>query len=350
MSDSYPDEPVILYKTSEDKEIRISPETALFAIIMKQELIKSAERDEREALMCKSAQLGKDTIRKGLLTVLGGIKNIGDKASNMIPAANIDQAEDIVMKTLEDPRNNDILFELAQNPDAGITDDMIKKVVQRTPHSGMVDLATVARSLYDPKFKADLMSRVKTGNRMQNLIVNRATSDDYADTWGKLKQERINSALGKYFTPGGFMHGILSWILNNTGLGNYFAKNHINDMFANMRKANGQAQQNPVAQNAQATPPPQPATSTPPPQPTATTSKSSPATQPATIQDGNIPTTPNQELNRMISQHKVNPDVPNPQPYVAPRPPDKGYKNVMKSVRNSQIKPTYDVDVGIDNL
>ena len=232
MSDSYPEEPVILYKTSEDKSIRITPETALFAIMMKQAMIESAERDEREAMMCKSAFLG-GAISNGL----SHVQKIGDKIEGMIPGANMEQAEDIVMKVLEDPRNNDILFELAQNPDAGITPDMEKKIRERTSLGGQLDLATVAKAMKDPKFKADLMSRVKTGNRMQNLIVSRATSDDYADTWGKFKDDKINDYLGKTFTKGSVLHRIFSWILRNTGLGNYFAKNHINDYFNSMRSA-----------------------------------------------------------------------------------------------------------------
>lgn len=55
MSDSYPDEPIILYKTSEAREVPMSAPAAIAFIALNREIIKSAELDERNGFS-KSAQ------------------------------------------------------------------------------------------------------------------------------------------------------------------------------------------------------------------------------------------------------------------------------------------------------
>ena len=229
VSDSYPDEPIILYKTSEDKEIRISPETALFAIMVKSSMYESVEAEERR--MAKEAQLG-DFIGKGL----GKIKQIGANAiSQVAPEMSVDEASNTIMKMLENPDNNSHFLSLVKNPAGGLSREAMLEMAGR---ENPLEMARLKRTMDNPQLKSQIINNVKTGKRMQDLVVSRATDDKYADSWGKFKEGKINEALAGYgFQQGGLLHRMFSWILNNTGLGNYFVKNNINDQFAKMREA-----------------------------------------------------------------------------------------------------------------
>lgn len=253
MSDSYPDEPIILYKTSEDKEIRISPETALFAIMVKSAMYESVELEERQ--MSKEAQL--ESVKNWIGTQIGkGVGAIGKAFSGVASPMSVDEASNTVMKMLENPDNNAHFLSLVQNPKAGLSREAMLEMAGR---ENPVEMARLYQTLNDPKLKSQVINNVKTGKRTQDLIINRATDDRYADSWGKFKTDKINEALAGYgFAQGGLLHKMFSWILNNTGLGNYFVKNKINDYFAQMRdsgKAPAQAapasQAAPAAQTAQ---------------------------------------------------------------------------------------------------
>lgn len=229
LSDSYPDEPVILYKTSEDKEIRISPETALFAIMVKSAMYESVEAEERK--MSKEAKIG-DYFKKGI----GKIKQLGAQTiSSVAPKMSVDEASNTVMKMLENPDNTNHFLSLVQNPKAGLSREAMLEMAGR---ENPLEMARLYQTLNDPKLRAQVINNVKTGKRTQDLIISRVTDDKYADSWGKFKTDKINEALTGYgFQQGGLLHKIFSWILNNTGLGNYFVKNKINDYFAQMRDA-----------------------------------------------------------------------------------------------------------------
>lgn len=232
MSDSFPDEPIILYKTSEDKEIRISPETALFAIMVKSAMYESVEAEERNFdRMGKEAQI-KEWFGK---QISNGIGALGKAFSGVASPMSVDEASNTVMKMLENPDNNNHFLSLVQNPKAGLSREAMLEMAGR---ENPLEMARLYQSLNDPKMRSQILNNVKTGKRTQDLIISRATDDKYADSWGKFKTDKINEALTGYgFSQGGLLHKMFSWILNNTGLGNYFVKNKINDYFAQMRDA-----------------------------------------------------------------------------------------------------------------
>ena len=279
MSDSFPDEPIILYKTSEDKEIRISPETALFAIMVKSAMYESVEAEERQ--MSKEAQL--EGAKNWFGKMVGkGVGAIGKAFSGVASPMSVDEASNTVMKMLENPDNNNHFLSLVKNPSAGLTQEAMLEMAGR---EDPIVMARLYQTLNDQKLRSQVINNVKTGKRMQDLIISRATDDKYADSWGKFKTDKINEALAGYgFQQGGLLHKMFSWILNNTGLGNYFVKNKINDYFAQMRDA-GKApatatQAAPAAQTAQvaqtaAAPAPAPAA------PAATPAAKAPAPAPA---------------------------------------------------------------------
>lgn len=267
VSDSYPDEPVILYKTSEDKEIRISPETALFAIMVKSAMYESVEAEERK--MAKEAQFG-DYINRGI----GKIKQLGAQAiSSVAPEMSVDEASNTIMKMLENPDNNNHFLSLVKNPAGGLSREAMLEMAGR---ENPLEMARLKRTMDNPQLKSQIINNVKTGKRMQDLVVSRATDDKYADSWGQFKNDKISEALTGYgFAKGGLLHRMFSWILNNTGLGNYFVKNNINDQFAKMREAGKATAQTPA--QTQATP----ANPTPAPAPAAAQAKAAPAPTPA---------------------------------------------------------------------
>ena len=248
MSDSYPDEPIILYKTSEDKEIRISPETALFAIMVKSAMYESVELEERQ--MSKEAQL--ESVKNWIGTQIGkGVGAIGKAFSGVASPMSVDEASNTVMKMLENPDNNAHFLSLVKNPSGGLSQEAMLEMAGREKNP--VEMARLYQTLNDPKLRSRVVNNVKTGKRMQDLIINRATDDRYADSWGKFKTDKINEALAGYgFAQGGLLHKMFSWILNNTGLGNYFVKNKINDYFTQMREA-GKEKPSQVAQTPAAT-------------------------------------------------------------------------------------------------
>ena len=274
MSDSFPDEPIILYKTSEDKEIRISPETALFAIMVKSAMYESVEAEERNF-----DRLGKEAqVREWFGKKIGqGIGALGKAFSGVASPMSVDEASNTVMKMLENPDNNNHFLSLVQNPKAGLSREAMLEMAGR---ENPLEMARLYQSLNDPKMRSQIINNVKTGKRTQDLIISRATDDKYADSWGKFKTDKINEALTGYgFQQGGLLHKMFSWILNNTGLGNYFVKNKINDYFAQMRdagKAPAQSAQAPAAQTAQTAQVAQTAAA-PAPAPAATTAATAPA-------------------------------------------------------------------------
>ena len=247
MSDSFPDEPIILYKTSEDKEIRISPETALFAIMVKSAMYESVEAEERNF-----DRIGKEAqVKEWFGKQIGkGIGALGKAFSGVASPMSVDEASNTVMKMLENPDNNNHFLSLVQNPKAGLSREAMLEMAGR---ENPLEMARLYQSLNDPKMRSQIINNVKTGKRTQDLIISRATDDKYADSWGKFKTDKINEALTGYgFSQGGLLHKMFSWILNNTGLGNYFVKNKINDYFAQMRDAGkAPAQAAPAAQTAQ---------------------------------------------------------------------------------------------------
>lgn len=282
MSDSFPDEPIILYKTSEDKEIRISPETALFAIMVKSAMYESVEAEERNFdRMGKEAQVKEWFGKK----IGQGIGALGKAFSGVASPMSVDEASNTVMKMLENPDNNNHFLSLVQNPKAGLSREAMLEMAGR---ENPLEMARLYQSLNDPKMRSQILNNVKTGKRTQDLIISRSTDDKYADSWGKFKTDKINEALTGYgFSQGGLLHKMFSWILNNTGLGNYFVKNKINDYFAQMRDAGkAPAQATPAAkaapaaqtaQVAQTAPAPAPA----PAAPTAATAPAAKAPTPA---------------------------------------------------------------------
>lgn len=244
MSDSYPDDPIIMYKTSEDKEMQITPETALFGFLVKRAMILSAEADE--ANMVKAAQANGQPSGG---TPKGWWSRVWDTGKAAAGAAmdgpmDVDEAYGEFMPLLENPDNNEHLLNYVKSvvdPDAyalkpGQAEEMFENMTKGMDQRKKMRLGM---TLKHPVLGPQLKSKIKTSERMQQLMMDRATSDNYADTWGKFKEDRVNHYLNKELglKNGGWLQSLFAWIINHTGLANYFARNKITSQFDNWRAA-----------------------------------------------------------------------------------------------------------------
>lgn len=285
MSDSYPDDPVVLYKTSEAKEVRISPDTAVAAIMFKVAMMEAAENQSECAFLGKEAQFGgwADKIR-------GGVKSFGDKMKQEFDISDAD-ASDMVLGMMENPNNSGYVLDMVKareaNDQPGVQKafmDMAKKNFDpKNPDKRFAQLAMTYGN--DPARQKKLMDSVLTSNRMQDLMVDRFTNEKYKDTFGAYKDELMAKRMG--LKPGGMLANIISWFLNATGLGNHLVKSQMYDKFKGFRDQaaqNAAAAQKQVAGTAGAAP-----VATPPPA-AQTAPVPNPAVVPSPVPQVNPPT------------------------------------------------------------
>lgn len=241
MSDSYPDDPIILYKTSDDHEIKMSPEAALAVISVKRGMILSSE-------MGKFAQDG------GLLGLLKAkAKEFGEGATQMAQVASanpytIQEASEWAANTLSDEKNKNWLLQMsrayADNDNAAAEkafSDMVRS--QKTPESYRF-LRTMAQDM--EKNKAAVRNYLSTSQKVQDATVRGYSSDDPG--FAKHREELVGKGLAGTFKPGSFLHNIMAWFINTFGIGKNQVVQGINDRFMNARRrADNSSSANPVA-------------------------------------------------------------------------------------------------------
>lgn len=263
MSDSYPDDPVVLYKTSEAKEVRISPDTAVAAIMFKVAMMEAAESGKPCSFIEKNAQNAWEKAKDAF----GSARKWGDFLTTGQQEISDADASDMVLGMMENPNNSNYVLDMVKareaNDQPGMQKafmDMAKKNFDpKNPDKRFVQLAMTYGN--DPAKQKKLMDSVLTSNRMQDLMVDRFTNEKYKNTFGAYKDELMAKRMG--LKPGGMLANIISWFLNATGLGNHLVKSQMYDKFKGFRD---QAAQNAAAAKKQvagaagsapvATPPP----------------------------------------------------------------------------------------------
>lgn len=240
MSDSYPDDPIILYKTSDDHEIKMSPEAALAVISVKRGMILSSE-------MGKFAQ---DVGSLGRLKEKA--KKFGEGATQMARVAianpyTIQEASEWAANTLSDEKNKNWLLQMsrayADNDNAAAEkafSDMVRS--QKTPESYRF-LRTMAQDM--EKNKAAVRNYLSTSQKVQDATVRGYSSDDPG--FAKHREELVGKGLAGTFKPGSFLHNIMAWFINTFGIGKNQVVQGINDRFMNARRmAENSSSANPV--------------------------------------------------------------------------------------------------------
>lgn len=221
MSDSYPDDPIILYKTSEAKEIQMSPEAMIAMIMVKRAMIEDIERDY---FMLKSAQLGLPQQTAGY----GMIANTLSNAWNSLNSATRESAMDDVFDYLLDDKNSDQVLNLFKAYGPGGN-----RKQRDAAYSAIASgLGTVGnwwkgndKFWKDPGFVSALMA----DPRMNDMLARRFNNDD---KYVAYRNSIIDNELGKTFKQGGILHSIISWIMKNTGIGAYMFNNRLKDTLA----------------------------------------------------------------------------------------------------------------------
>lgn len=246
-SDTYPDDPVILYKTSESKEIAISPKTAVAAIMFKAAMIRATERGWGSNFIIKSAA-GFD-FGAVLDKAKKKVSNLGGQVADKFREYNIsdEDASDYVLGLMEDPNNSNLVLDMVKardNNDSEGVKNALTTMMTNNYQSKSPDERTkrVAVSyVMNPARQQKLMDSVLTSNRMQDLMVNRFTDDKYKDSFGAYKDELFAKSMG--LKPGGLLHKIMSWFMNVTGLGNHMVKSQLYDKFRGFREEAAQRAQ-----------------------------------------------------------------------------------------------------------
>ena len=227
--DSYPEEPAILYKTSEGKDLEIDAESALMGLMFKQAMIMDVERMEAEAKLEKSAAMIVGT------APIPGNPNTGEDFSE----DEIRNAVDYSVKHMTDEKNRSKLLKLVEayngDPKAkGYHSGVERAFGDMLP--GMLGIGmelpkgmTPARYkaiMQDPRARALLAGNQKLQDTVMGNFANN-------DEWIKYKNNQIDDYFANNWKlqKGGLLHTILSWIAKNLGIGDWMANRKIRNLF-----------------------------------------------------------------------------------------------------------------------
>ena len=222
MSDSYPEEPIILYKTYMGKKAEITPETALALISIKRSMLKSAEEYDR---MEKNAAVTVGDLKNGV-KVLSAVMNPtgaaleygAEKLKQYGPAiikkvqdankyAKYKPVLDIINNNWEEGKGlSDNGYELLQKPEYdGIVYDLSRMMANPDPNSKL------------PKEYEDKVNVLRRDPRTNDLLQGKFSNDKaigYGQRWGKWQDEEIEKGVGEDFGNegiGGLFKNIHSW-------------------------------------------------------------------------------------------------------------------------------------------
>lgn len=228
MSDSYPDDPIILYKTSEGKDVGISPETAVTLFSVKYAMLKAAEDIEG---MEKSAQFG--WTMRGFTDSLG---NFAGKASDMLGSVK----DTVPMLGLAGEFKDGKLTDKGYEMLAGDKYDEPMFNLINGWANGKPNAAGIIPGA------AGVMKNIARDPRTLDLLVNKFSNKDapkYNERWGKLQNQVIDRELSRTFTDkglGGAFKNMLSWFMKNTGLGGWFFRKGLAQKLGTLPAQTGQ--------------------------------------------------------------------------------------------------------------
>ena len=225
-SDSYPDEPIILYKTSEDKEIELEPETALALILVKKAMIEDVERLEAERGLAK---------RAGFWSPWDAAKTIYHTGKDLATSYNSATQGDAVNTAIgifNDPKNHGLMLDLTKayaSNDPNQINDAYRNLEANVyvPNKWKTWWTGQDKIIKSPEFRATL---AQNGRFQDALAYNMNNDPDFK----KVRDSMIDDYLGLTFDKNGFLHKILSWIAKNTGIGSYFVNKSMRERHNNM--------------------------------------------------------------------------------------------------------------------
>lgn len=291
MTNSYPDDPVILYKTIDDKEVGIPPKVAMAAIMVKRAMILSSEME-------KSAQFGGLglNVATGLVNLganaltavnslggsLGGMLGFGGNGGNgsgggasqqgndsgaasinpsehqdstMNPLTwykaslgkdpySAEEATNYLTTRLTDPKNSGHLLNFAQAYTGGDSKDqmrMLNPMLGLMGQYGTKDEPTLRfwNSMQDPKIRQQVMSNMSRSQSLNDALVDNMKNNKNWDNYvNNLVENGANGVpgLNATFKPGSILHSLVSWFMKTFGIGKDKVIQGMNDMFAKARR------------------------------------------------------------------------------------------------------------------
>lgn len=235
-SNSFPDEPTILYKTSSGDKMKISPETALGAILVKQAMIESVERMETEAAMAKSASVGEGILTGtlGAVPIVGPFLSAASAAAGRIGSAagKVQDLSDLnkFKSTFENGMPTDKTWELIGSDKMN---DRLYDIVSNMNGGGQGGIGELSKYIGEDAARA-----IISDPRLQDIIVSKMDNSKYAGTWGKLRDDRIKEWMqGQDWIGKGAWGDLIRWLASITGLDKYYFNKHMGEAFANLAKA-----------------------------------------------------------------------------------------------------------------
>ena len=213
MSDSYPEDPIILYQTHDGDNLKIAADTALMAIMIKRAMIEDAETEEAEFV--KSAQVSNysdDDIRKAVEFAANRMMDPSNKGKLL----NFYRTYDGGTKEQRDSAFKDMMPGIAE-----VLKDRAKSLVGLDEIPGDLEA-----KLRDPRARAALARH----NGLQDYSVKNFSDDK---DWADYKDSKIDDYFANEWKlqKGGILHSIISWLAKNLGFGNMaFNKGFIGSM------------------------------------------------------------------------------------------------------------------------
>lgn len=235
---SFPDEPAILYETVGDSPYKTAEYNDIFkSIIYKTASGSSVEIDAKTAvamIMVKQALF------------MAAEEPIDDKVMSKC-AYSTQEAVDKLYDYISDPKNNKYLLAAAEaaTDKRGANREAVVKALMGAINP--VNMAFHHKAYDNPEVQKAFLN----DKRLYKLISSRFADKQYADSWGKFRDNLIDSRLGEWISPDSWLHKLISWFLKSTGLGQRMAisgaKNYldkIRDAFNNPTKPNSPDKEN----------------------------------------------------------------------------------------------------------
>lgn len=294
MTNSYPEDPVILYKTIDDKEVGIPPKVAMAAIMVKRAMILSSEMEKiaQDAGSATgttpnpnpAAPSGTGNVTTGSQkptsvgfwrnfanTINGSVNHLlgsgdgGNVTFNLPKAApgamdyagwldayknsgyqaySAEDATNYLTTKLTDKDNSGHLLNFAQSYTGGGMKDpmkMLDPMMGLMNQYGKKDEATLRffGAMNDPKTRQQVMSNMSRSQKLNDELVNNMKNNPkWEDYVNNLVENGANGVQGlnATFKPGSILHALVSWFMRTFGIGKDKVIQGMNDMFAKARR------------------------------------------------------------------------------------------------------------------
>lgn len=237
---SIPDEPIILYKTSEAKEIKTTPEAVLATFIVQRDMIMNSERNTLG--IDKQAGYGM------LQPLVDWGKNMHVDALGRMYPTNENEVCDYMIEALNGDEDGKRSLPIVQKMKNGqeISEEDFSTFIDGLDGTKKNKIYGFLGNNKDNRKK--IISMMSTDPRVQEAMVKRFTNQQYANTYGQWGQSLVSDHLGKQFRQGSLLHSFIAWLANTFGFGKSGITNWINDWFdTNRKNMIMQNRQNPAA-------------------------------------------------------------------------------------------------------